>query len=166
MARQQVSDKKERSLGEIIIIVLIVSVLMMSFIHYFFKQEEQLTNVGFNALLHNFSIKVTTVRAQWFMDKQPNIVSLISSEKIQQIYVNDNGWIDTQSSTLACEVIWRVVMGEQTNFMNIPITAQEVLNIEVNNKIISPFKVCKYSLPSKESFEYNTANGKVNRVFI
>lgn len=166
MAKQQVSDKNEKSLGEIVIIVLMVAVLMMSFIHYFFKQEEQITSVGFNALLQNFSTKVTAVRAQWFMDKQPNIVNLLSSQKIQKIYVNSSGWIDTKSSTLACEDIWRVVMGEQVNIMNMAITASEVVNIEVNNTNLSPFRVCKYSLPSQESFEYNTADGKVNRVFI
>jgi len=166
MAKQQVLDKNEKSLGELVIIVLIVAILMMSFIHYFFKQEKQITNVGFSGLLQSFSTTVTAVRAQWFMDKQPNIVSLISSEKIQQIYVNNNGWIDTKSSTLACEDIWRVVMGDQINIMNMPITASEILNIEVNNNIISPFKVCKYSLPTQNSFEYNTANGKVNLIFI
>ena len=166
MAKQQVHDKNERSLGEIVIIVLMITVLMMIFILYFFKQEQQLTNVGFNTLLQNFSTKVTAVRAQWFMDKQPNTVNLVSLEKIQKINVNKNGWVDIQNSRTACEDIWHVVIGEQVNIMNMAITASQIVNVEINNASLSPFRVCKYSLPSKESFEYNTANGKVTRIFI
>jgi len=159
MSRQHVTEKREKSLAEIVIIVLMVSILMMSFIHYFFKQEEQLTTVGFNTLAQNFSTKVTTVRAQWFMDKQPDMLTLVTSSSIQKIYMNKKGWVDSNIINLACEQIWKVVMTESLNLMNMEITATEIAP-----KAHQMGRICEYRLPSGEYFEYNSADGKVSTI--
>jgi competence protein ComGC len=156
MSRQLVSDKNEKSLGEMVIIILMVAVLMMSFIHYFFKQEDQITRAGFNALTQNFSTKITAVRAQWFMDKQPSRVQLISSGELQSIYVNKYGWIDSEQKKSACHNIWAIVMGESLHLMNVSIKVDEVSNTNVQHN-----RICKYSIPSGEFFQYNTNDGKV-----
>ncbi len=159
MSRQNVSDKKEKSLAEIVIIVLMVAILMMVFIHYFFKQEEQLTKVGFNTLTQNFSTKITTIRAQWFMDKQPRVVNLVSSGTTQEIYINESGWVDSPKNELACRIIWNVVIAEPLTLMNMDINVKQV---SVMNK--NKGRVCRYSLATGESFDYNSSDGKVSRV--
>jgi len=80
MYKPNAADRKERTLAEIVIIVLLSAILMMNFIHYFFKQEDKLTQVAFNRITQSFSTKVTAVHAQWFMDQQPNIVIVKFSE--------------------------------------------------------------------------------------
>ena len=80
MFNPKASDKKERSLVEMVIIVLVLALLMMSFILSFFKQEEKFTEVAYSRLAQNFSTKVTAVHAQWFMDKQPDNIVLSLSQ--------------------------------------------------------------------------------------
>lgn len=159
MTRQTVSDNKEKSLAEIVIIVLIIAILMVSFIHYFFKQEDQLTNVAFSRLAQNFSTKVTVVHAQWFMDKQPNIVIIALPKEQQKVSVNNNGWIDHLEGNLACSHIWNMVMMEPMFIMKMPISA-----VEVKKAGINVGRICRFELPSGQYFEYNAHSGKVSNV--
>ena len=162
MSRQNVADKKEKSLGEIVIIIAIVSILMMSFIHYFLKQEDQITQAGFKALSQNFSTKITAVRAQWFMDKKPDYVELISSGETQKIYVNQLGWVDSTNKNSACEDIWTSIIGESLHLMNVSIKVSENINVNGKNINVNAKRVCKYSLPSGDFFQYHTNDGRVN----
>lgn len=158
MFKPKASDKKERSLAEIVIMVIVLAVLMMSFIHYFFKEENQLIKVAFNRLAQNFSTKVTAVHAQWFMDKQPDSVILALPKEKQHINVNSNGWIDTLTNENACADIWKNIIMGPMYFMNSPVSA-----IEIKTADITVGHVCQFELPSGEYFEYNAESGKVSR---
>jgi competence protein ComGC len=159
MYKHKASDKKERSLAEIVIIVVLLAILMMSFIHYFFKQEEQLKQVGFNRITQSFATKITAVHAQWFMDKQPNIVKAVYGNKIQPITVNSNGWIDTEDDELACAKIWDIVIMEPMTLMKMPIAA-----VEVKKHNMDTGRICQFELPLGEYFQYNSQNGKVSGI--
>lgn len=159
MFNPQSSDKKDRSLVEIVILVMILAILMMSFIHYFFKQEDRLTHVAFSRLAQNFSTKVTTVHAQWFMDNQPNIVLVTLPKEKQKVSVNKNGWIDHLTGDLVCSRIWDTVMMEPLFIMNTPISA-----IEVKKATIKVGRICRFELSLSEYFEYNAQSGKVSKV--
>lgn len=165
MYKSNASDRKERTLAEIVIIVLLSAILMMSFIYYFFKQEDQLTQVALKRISQSFSTKVTAVHAQWFMDKQPNIVIVkfsdnydqISENKSQAITVNKNGWIDSSDKELACAKIWELVIMEPMKLLNIPISA-----VEIKKHNMDVGRICQYELPKGEYFQYNSQNGKVS----
>lgn len=159
MFNSKASDKKEKPLAEIVIIVIVLAILMMNFIHYFFKEENQLTKVAFNQLAQNFSTKVTAVHAQWFMDKQPNSVILVLPKEKQHINVNSNGWIDTLTNKNACVDIWKKIVMGPMYFMNSPVSA-----VEIRTANITIGHVCQFELPSGEYFEYNAENGKVSQV--
>lgn len=160
MSQQVVSDKREKTLAELVIIVLIIATLMSSFIYYFFKQEQQLTQVGFDAIASTFSTKVTTVHAQWFMDGQPDVVIVYSLAKQKQsIPVNKNGWLDTLNSKTACSSIWQNVIEAPMSFMKSPVAAIEIKREKNQNG-----HICQYVLPTGEYFEYSSTNGKVSRV--
>ena len=157
MYKHKFPHKKERSLAEIVIIVVLLAILMMSFMHYFFKQEDQLKQVGFNRLTQSFSGKVTAVHAQWFMDKQPSIVKAIFDNKIQPITVNSKGWIDTKDDGLACAKIWDIVIMEPMILMKMPIAA-----VEVKKHNMDIGRICQFEFPMGEYFQYNSQNGKVS----
>jgi len=159
MFKPSASDKKERSLVEIVIIIVLLAILMMSFIYYFFKQEDQLTKVAFNQMQQNFSTKITTVHAQWFMDKQPTTVLVALPKENQKVQVNKKGWIDSISDKSACYNIWQQVMMEPLVVMNQPIAIVEVKNVNM-----SIGRICQYELPKGEFFEYNSHNGQVSRI--
>ena len=76
MSRNSVIVKREKTLAEQIITVVMVAILMAGFLYYFLRQEGQLTKVGFETVATNFAATVSTIRAQWYMDKQPRIVLL------------------------------------------------------------------------------------------
>lgn len=159
------SEKNEKSLAEFIVIVALVGVMMAFFITYFIKSEEQFSQAGFTTLAQNFNTKVSTVHAQWLMDKQPNIVLLASFDKNekQAIPVNRDGWVDVKQNKLACEAIWQLVMETPMNLMKLSISA-----IEVHDKTLlqsEQVKVqCRYALLDGSYFHYDRANGKVSKV--
>jgi len=163
MSRQLVADKKEKTIAEQIIVGMLVALFMGSFIYYFFKQEGQLTSAGFDAIARQFSVKVTTIRAQWYMDKKPNIVQLSTlglnthEDENNAIPVNQRGWVDVSAQNLACEKIWQLVVDAPMIFMKNPITA-----IEVKRKSTEFGRVCQYNLASGLYFEYKSENGSVS----
>ena len=162
MARQLIADKRERSLGELTIIVLLVASLMATFIHYFFKQEQQLSHAGFTALANTFSAKATLINAQWYMDNQPTIVMVnTGGSQSQQVPVNNKGWIDSVSGQLVCQSIWQIMLEAPLIFMRAPVSV-----VEVKREINQQGHICQYGLPSGAYFEYNSANGKVSEVMI
>jgi len=162
MARQLIADKKERSLGELTIIVLLVASLMATFIHSFFEQEQQLSHAGYTALANTFSAKAILVHAQWYMDNQPTIVMVSSIDgEIQQVAVNNKGWVDSVDDKLICQSIWQSMLEAPLIFMKSPVSV-----IEVKREINQQGHICQYALPSGAYFEYNTVNGKVSEVIL
>jgi len=152
-------ERKERTLAELVVILVLIAILMMSFIHYFFKQEDKLTNLAFSRLAQNFSAKVTTVHAQWFMDKQPNYVFLMLPNERQSVYVNRQGWIDTLETNNPCANIWQVVVMKPLVFMKSLVSA-----IEIKPTDLTQGRKCRFELSGGEYFEYSSANGKVSQV--
>jgi len=160
MARQLIADKKERSLGELTIIVLLVASMMATFIHYFFKQEEQLTHAGFSALANTFSAKVTLVHAQWYMDNKPNVVIVNMMDGTQQhVSVNNKGWIDSVDETFVCHDIWKIILATPLLFMKSPVSV-----VEVKREMQQQGHICQYGLPGGFYFEYNSINGSISDV--
>lgn len=159
------SEKNEKSLAEFIMIVVLVGVMMAVFINYFLKNDEQFSNAGFTTLAQTFNTKVSTVHAQWLMDKQPSIVFLASfnDQKKQKIPVNKHGWVDVKQKQLACEAIWQLVMETPMDLMQLSISA-----IEVHEHLNTPdgqVKIqCRYALLDGSYFYYNRNNGKVSKV--
>jgi hypothetical protein len=152
-------NKTGKTIVENVIIVLLLAILMMSFVFYFFKQEDNLTQIAFDRINQTFATKVTTVRAQWFMDKQPSIVHVEIDNEIQSIVLNHKGWIDVKDKELSCAKIWNIVMIEPMMLMKTPISAVEIKkhNMEVG-------RICQFELPLGEYFQYNSQNGKVSGV--
>jgi len=160
MSRQSQANKKEKSLAENVLIVTLVACLMGTFIYYFFKQEQQLTQVGYNTLARNFSSKVTAIRAQWFMDNQPNVVIIKEGDaESRNISVNSKGWVDYLAERQNCQKVWLAVMENDLTFMNQPIVVVEIKHEQYRLK-----NICRYSLVSGESFDYQIESGKVTEV--
>jgi hypothetical protein len=162
MTRQQVADKSEKSLGEVLVVIVLVALLMASFIFYFFKHQGQLTRAGFESVSHVFSARINGIRAQWFMDSQPKFVVIESnlndkSNTKLKVPVNRKGWVDVQNNALRCQNIWQYVMGSPLVYMKQPIGT--VLVAPRGNKTAS---YCQFSLPSGEYFTYQNDNGKVD----
>jgi hypothetical protein len=175
MSRQELSDKKEKSLAELIISGLLIALLMMSFIYYFFKEESQLTKAGYSSLANSFFTRVTTIHAQWYMENKPSKVILTVLDNSNQstgqsgretkkiIPLNKAGWVDVDDkakvgtlSSTACQRIWLLLMETPMSFMRQPISA-----IEVKENKRKSGRVCRYTIASGEFFEYHSANGKV-----
>jgi len=160
MARQLIADKKERSLGELVIIVLLVASLMAIFIHSFFKQEQQLSQAGFTTLANNFAAKANLVHAQWLMDSKPTVVMLSTMNgESQQVVVNQKGWIDSISDGYVCQKIWQTILEAPLLFMKYPVSV-----VEVKRGVKQKGHICQYGLPSGSFFEYNSINGQVSAV--
>jgi len=160
MSRQSQANKKEKSLAENVLIVTLVACLMGTFIYYFFKHEKQLMHVGYNTLARNFSSKVTAIRAQWFMDNQPTLVIIKEGDKASRnISVNSKGWVDYLAERQNCQKVWLAVMENDLTFMNTPIVVVEIKHEQYRLK-----NVCRYSLVSGESFDYQIESGKVTEV--
>ncbi len=162
MTSQQVAEKREKSLAEILVVVTLVGLLMVSFIFYFFKHQGQLTRAGFESVSHVFSARINGIHAQWFMDAQPKFVVIESNlsaetEKNIRVPVNQKGWVDVQNPALRCQNIWQYVMGSPLVYMKQPIGA--VLVAPIENMDAS---YCQFSLPSGEYFTYKSSNGKVD----
>lgn len=163
MTSLQVAEKKEKSLGEILIVVVVVALLMMTFIFYFFKHQNQFTQTGFNSLANVFSARVNGIRAQWFMEKQPKFVMADSNNVIDggklKIYVNENGWVDFPETSLKCQHIWQRVLETPLIYMNEPISA-----VLINAKSNKFSQICQYTLSSGVFFAYKMSNGNVSDV--
>ncbi len=164
MTSLQVAEKKEKSLAEVLIVVVLVALLMTSFIFYFFKHQGQLTRAGFESMSQVFSARVTGIRAQWFMDKQPQLVAVESrnlqpdGSSVVKVPVNSKGWVDVGSGPLSCQKIWHYVMESPLVYMKQPVGA-----VLVGQKNQSRH-YCQYSLSSGEYFTYFRHNGKVSEV--
>jgi len=160
MSRQSEANSRERTLGENIVIISLVAILMGAFIHYFFKQEQQFTQAGFGAVAKKFSAKVTAIRAQWFMDNQPDIV-IIKEANVEEehISVNQKGWVDFAGELQNCRKVWQAIINADLSFMNQPVAVVEVKNEQ------NPLKnVCRYSLASGEYFDYHLESGNVTEI--
>ena len=168
------SEKKEKALAEFVLIILLIGILSAVFIHYYIKQEVQYTNAAFSNLAQRFNTTVATVHAQWFMDKQPNVVHVVSLNKKEkkQVSVNQFGWIDLPQKSLACEQIWQLVMEQPLRLMKFSIAAIEVQKMQTENIKYTGDKVglkgvkltCHYVLPDGRYFIYNRLNGKVTAI--
>tara|TARA_R110000744_G_scaffold76431_8_gene151474 strand:- start:5038 stop:5544 length:507 start_codon:yes stop_codon:yes gene_type:complete len=164
MTSLQVSEKNEKSLTEIIVVIVLVALLMASFIFYFFKQQGQITRAGFESIAQVFSARVTGIRAQWFMDSQPDVVNLKSNQvqpdggRVLKVQVNKSGWVDTNNEALSCQIIWQYVMEAPLLYMKEPVGA---VLVEYESQV-EPY--CQYSLSSGEYFTYHRNNGKVSEV--
>jgi len=158
MTKQAAITKREKSLSENIIIIAGLGILMASFIFYFFKQEQQLTQTGFSYVAGNFSSRIMAIRAQWFMDNQPSIIK-VNDENAKLVSVNRQGWVDYHNAPQNCEKIWRAVMASELVFMKQPIVVI-FLEKTVNQKI----RACRYALPSGEYFDYQLNRGLVSKV--
>ena len=164
MSQQAVSDKKEKSLAEQIIVVLLFSLMMAWFIAFFFKQEQQITETGFKTLASTFSAKLVSVRSQWLMDLKPDAVKVKSlavqfEDSTQEVIVtpvNSKGWVDVEQASLGCEKIWSLVMDMPLSFMKSPISV-----IEIKKTASGKQKLCRYSISSGDYFEYYPTTGKV-----
>lgn len=159
------SEKKEKSLAEFLIIIAFVGVMMAVFINYFIKNEGQFTHAGFSTLAQGFNTKVSTVHAQWLMDRQPSTVQLVSFNKKdkQAISVNKAGWIDVKQKQLVCEAIWQLIMETPMNSMQFSISAIEVYS-NLNERDEKTKEQCRYVMLDGSYFQYNRANGKVSKV--
>ncbi|MBL0709798.1 MAG: hypothetical protein JJV99_02100 [Colwellia sp.] len=159
------SEKKEKSLAEFVIIIALVAMLTSVFVNYFIKQESQLNETAFKTLAQTFMSKVSTIHAQWLMDKQPRIVKLasINNQDKQLVSVNKFGWVDAKHKPLVCEYIWQVIMESPMSVMKQPIVAFEVRNF-TEQSVTKISLVCRYILSSGVYFDYNRLNGRVSSV--
>ncbi|XQW85548.1 hypothetical protein ACOYR1_02110 [Thalassotalea piscium] len=161
MSRNSVIVKREKTLAEQIITVVMVMVFMAGFLYYFLRQEDQFTQVGFETVAGNFATQVSTIRGQWFMDKQPKIVYLKEQGKqatVREVTVNQHGWVDSIEEN-GCFVIWQQVMNSPLGFMNQPVAA-----VQINEHKGVDKRYCRYMLTSGKYFQYNPDNGKVSNV--
>ncbi|WP_085298418.1 hypothetical protein [Cognaticolwellia mytili] len=162
MTPLQVTEKSERSLGEVVVVVVLVALLMASFIFYFFKHQGQLTRAGFESVSHVFSARINGIRAQWFMDAQPKFVIIEGNfndkrEGKLKVPVNGKGWVDVKNDALRCQLIWQYVMESPLVYIKQPVEA--VLVSHQGREVAS---YCQFSLPSGEYFIYHSDNGKVD----
>ena len=164
-------EKREKSLGEMIVVILAFALLMATFIHYFFKNEDNINEAGFNNLAANFASKVMLIRSQWLMDGRPNTVKVVEfdvvtgQKKTHLVGVNKFGWVDNALPVLACQKIWQDVMSMPMRFAKQPISA---IRLQHNNfhqedkKQKKSATRCRFSIQSGHFFEYSAQNGKVN----
>ena len=169
---------------EMLMVLVLVVVLMASFIFYYFKQQTGLRDVGFTALSHSFSAKLTSVHAQWLMEGKPKALILRTAltpkpgkNTQQRISLNVHGWIDVpsgqQGSLSRCQAIWHQVLELPMVFLKSPVAALELRN-SINGEYIVQSAigdnkqaqggidiVCRYSLLSGEYFQYHSRSGKV-----
>ena len=167
------SEKKEKSLAEIVVIIALVGVMMAVFINFYIKNESPFIQAGFATIAQSFNTKVNAVHAQWMMDKQPNIVYLasLSNEQKQVVPVNKAGWIDVQQAQLPCEEIWQLIIDMPISAMKFPVSAIEVRTSHRNaqdkpkgKQNSTENKVCRYVLLDGSYFQYNRNDGKVSKV--
>ncbi|WP_281559615.1 hypothetical protein [Thalassomonas sp. RHCl1] len=189
MSRQQQVEKRERSLIETLMVILLVVVLMASFIYYYFKHQAGVSSVGFNALSHSFSAKLTSVHAQWLMEGKPASLVLLTSlagegvqaRQQQRVALNAYGWVDAppggKKNLSRCDLIWQQVMDMPMMFLKSPVSSLELIrpvSLPEKDKPREPVRpssreqyrqhpgsICRYSLLSGEYFQYHLFNGTV-----
>ncbi|WP_286270012.1 hypothetical protein [Thalassotalea hakodatensis] len=159
MTQQEQANSREKSLSENIIIITLVACLMSVFIYYFFKQEQRFTKVSFETAASTFSTRVMSIRAQWFMENQPSVVTIKKED--MTISVNGKGWVDFQQVNNNCGKIWQVVMQSPLTFMNQPVAAIERFREKPTLQ-----RSCRYQLASGEYFDYALQTGTVSQVMV
>lgn len=167
-------NKKEKMISEQVIVIAVVASLIAFFLYDFTEQDHQLSHTGLNSTATAFSGKLNVVRAQWFMDKQPNVVVVrefshdgTSIPSYQGIPVNKQGWVDVSAKITVqnlptnspCELIWQYLIGGELSIINTPVMA-----IEINNSVKRSTRVCRYQTENGSHFEYDSENGKVSDV--
>jgi len=177
------SEKKEKSLAELLVNIALIGVMMAMFINFYIKNESKYTQAGFGVIAQTFNTKVTAVHAQWMMDKQPNVVYLgsLNSKEKQAISVNKAGWVDVIQTQLPCELIWQLVMDRPINEMQLSLSAIEVRSSidkhkqEIQKKQITrqdlktvPIEesACRYVMLDGSYFQYNRQKGKVSKIMV
>lgn len=164
MTATAVTDKKEKSLSEMLIVISLVALLMMTFIFYFFKHQQQLIETGFASIASVFTARITAIRGQWFMEQQPEFVTVSGYKKhgenvFMRIPVNNSGWVDIEDKGLTCQKIWSFVMEAPLTYMNEPISA-----IRVEAKTGLEQRYCQYSLKNGVYFTYHSKTGMVSSI--
>jgi len=163
-------NKREKSLGEMILVVLLFTILMATFIHYFFKNELQINQAGFANLENNFASQVIFIHSQWLMDGKPAQIKVIdkstlaTNAKTKFIEVNKKGWVTTKTLNLPCNDIWQNVMAIPMKFAKQPVSAVQLQrNVGLNETGLNEAipLICRFSIESGQFFEYYTQNGKV-----
>jgi hypothetical protein len=168
MSVSSASEKKQKSLGEIIIITLLLAVLMTNLVSGFLDQTDYISDAGFARLSTNFFSKVTLVHSKWVIDDKPRWVSLSSTSDLEgqnnrsaeYIPVNINGWIDVGGGQLDCYAIWEYALGIPMEFMKKPIIVIEIINNRPD-AIGGGEHICRYSMQSGMSFDYIPDKGEV-----
>jgi len=163
-------NKREKSLGEIVLVVLLFTILMAIFIYYFFKNETQINQAGFTNLANSFASQVILIRSQWLMDGKPEQVKITennvlkSKRKLKFISVNKKGWVNSKSVDLPCNEIWKNVMSIPMSFVKQPVSAvqlQRHVKGNIHDNITAQQVICRFSIESGQFFEYYAKNGKV-----
>lgn len=157
MTRQQEFDVREKAISENVIILTIVASFMAVFLYYVFKQEQDVTEVGFNAVSQAFATRLTAIRAQWFMEGQPAIIRLKENDILVEL--NEKGWVDFSPDPQNCQKVWYAVIESELMFLKQPVAAIAI-NYEGNSKL----KSCRYQLPSKHYFDYQLSSGRVSEI--
>lgn len=155
--KSSVSDKREKSWYENIIIVVVIAILMTSVITWYLKSEDNFKQAGYNALAATFFSRLTIIRSQWFMDNKPKYVSVNNNDN-SDIYTNKNGWVDSPKRKLACQHIWEQVMESPLSYGNQPISV-----IEVFDKSLSYQRVCQFVNGNDQVIEYNATIGEISQ---
>lgn len=164
-----ITDKKEKSLAEFLVIITLVGLMMAFFIRYYIENEAKFMQAGFANVAQTFNTKVGAVHALWMMDNQPNIVYLSSFDqnKAQAIPVNHAGWIDVKNGDFPCDKIWQLVMEVPMSAMKFSVSAIAVnlpTGESTNTQVRKGNHLCRYVLPDGSYFQYDRVKGKVSQV--
>jgi hypothetical protein len=157
--KRNVSDKREKSWYENIIIVIVIAILMSSVINWYLKSEDNFKQAGYNALAATFFSRITVIRSQWFMDNKPRYVSIHNNGN-SEIYTNKSGWVDSPKRKLVCQHIWKQVMESPLSYGNQPISV-----IEVFDKDQAYQRVCQFINGSGQVIEYNAFTGNISQKY-
>ena len=159
MSQKAVIAKREKSLAEQIVIIALLGLMMASFWYYFVRQEESISKAGFGVIANQFFSQVSTIRGQWYMDKNPKEVWLKERDDQggkRKVTVNQQGWVDSRQEIGSCAEIWQMVMNTPLVFMNKPIAA-----IEVHDNGDHRLRYCRFVVSSGEYFQYIPQSGEV-----
>jgi len=170
------SEKKEKSLAELLVNIALIGVMMAMFINFYIKNEPKYTQAGFGVVAQSFNTKVITVHAQWMMDKQPNIVyvSSLNSKEKQAVPVNQAGWVDVLETELPCDLIWQLVMEMPIDKMQLSLSAIEMRTFinkekaeqqsQSASKRLPEKSICRYVMLDGSYFQYNRMKGEVSQI--
>jgi len=170
MTNYHAINKREKSLGELILVILMFAILMAIFIHYFFKNQAQINQVGFTNLANNFASQTMLIHSQWLMDGRPNQINMVEfdpqiHERVTKVInLNKKGWVIGKSSQLICQEIWQSVMSIPLTFVKQPVSAVKLKRkvlLKDPRRIQKNDIVCRFGIESGQFFEYYLKNGKV-----